>query len=335
MATIANLVAKFTADTTGFEKGGNKMNATLKRVGAGIATFVGINGLAGMTRAVIDEADQIGKLSERLGISTEALSQFEHVANLSGVSFSTLTTGLQRMTRRIAEVGEFGKGAAKDALDQLGLSAKELIKLAPEDQYEKIADALNGLENQSLKVALAMKIFDTEGVSLLQTMGRGAQGIRDMRMEADKLGQTLSKDQTDAAAKANDAFARLDGSMKGLRRSFGIALAGPIADVVTVLADVFPRAIRNLGAPFRVLGELIGGTFALAAQFYQANFRGAFEIAKSLPGNLLDAGRTTPQRDKPEATDEDKQMLELQRQQRDSLEVIRGELVFGVPVVAQ
>lgn len=335
MATIANLVARFTADTSGMDRGAARMNATFTKIGASIAGIIGINGLAGMTREVINQADQIGKLNDRLGISTEALSELEHVANLSGVSFGTLTTGMQRMTRRIAEVATTGKGAAKDALAQLNLSAEELIKLAPEKQYERIADALNGVESQSVKVALAMKIFDTEGVSLLQTMTKGAQGIRDMRMEAEKLGLSLSKEQTDAAAKANDAFTRLDAGIQGLKRAFGITLAGPLANFVTILSDVLPRAIRNLGAPFRVLGEMIGASVASAQQLIRGNFSGVGSILSALPGRLGDAVSQTPQRDKPEATDEEKQSLELQRQQRDSLDVISGVIINGIPVVAQ
>ncbi len=61
-----------------------------------------------------------------------------------------------------------------------------------------------------------MKIFDTEGVSLLQTMTKGAAGIRETREEARLLGLTLSKEQTDGAAKANNAMGKFSATLSGI-----------------------------------------------------------------------------------------------------------------------
>ena len=117
---------------------------------AGLATAA-VAGLGIMAKRSIDAADKIGKLSTRLGASTEALSEYKHVAELSGVTFETLTMGWQRMTRRVAEAAN-GTGEAVKALDEMNINAKELNKLKPEEQFEVLADALNGVENQADKV---------------------------------------------------------------------------------------------------------------------------------------------------------------------------------------
>ena len=168
------------------------------------ASFLAV-GFTSFISGSIDAADKIQKLSLRLGISAEALSQYKFVADQTGVTFQILTTAFQRQTRRIAEAAQ-GTGEAKDALKELGLSAEALNKLAPEEQFEIIADRIDSLANQSDKVRLAMKLWDTEGVALLQTIDGGSEAIRKMREEADKLGLTLSQDQVQAAADANDAF---------------------------------------------------------------------------------------------------------------------------------
>ena len=198
--------------------------------GIGAVTF----GLIRMANKSIDSADGIGKLSARLGASTEALSQYKHVADLSGVSFKTLSTGWQRMTRRISDAAK-GTGVAKKALVELGISAKDLNELKPEDQFEAIAEALSGVKNQSDKVRLSMKIFDSEGVSLLQTMNSGAAGIRKMREEANALGLTLSKDQVQSAERANDAITKLKGSFSAMSLVLGQELTGSIEGVSGVL----------------------------------------------------------------------------------------------------
>lgn len=198
-----------------------------------------VGAAAGVTLAVkntVRYADELGKLSDRLGISTEALSQLNHAANLSGVQFSTLEQGLQRMIRRVAEAAN-GTGEAVKALDELGLSADKLKELTPDKQFEVLADALNGVENSADRVRLAMKLFDSEGVRLLQLMKGGSAGIRQMREEADKLGLTIDKSLADQAEKANDEFTRFTGQM----RAFGNVLSIEVLPSVTQVAAAINR----------------------------------------------------------------------------------------------
>lgn len=201
------------------------------------AAVAAIGGLAKI-RSVIDDIDQIGKMAGRLGTTTEALSELRHVANLSGVDFNQLQTGFQRMTRRISEAAG-GTGEAVKALQELGLNARTLKQLRPEDQYERIADAINGLGNQSDKVRLAMRLFDTEGVALIQTMGNGAEGIREMRQEARDLGISLSSEMTQAAADANDNMTRLGTTFDAIGIQLTNALIPSINSAITTLLDLF------------------------------------------------------------------------------------------------
>ncbi len=192
----------------------NNVKSNFIALGAALAGLAAATGFASLIRSTVDAADKIEKLNKRLGASTEALSEYQHVANLSGVSFETLTMGWQRMTRRVAEAAQ-GMGEARGALLELGIDAKALSSLKPEEQFEVLADALSKVGNQSDRVRLSMKLFDSEGVSLLQTMTNGADGIRQMRLEARELGLTLSQDAATAAAKAKDQMTKLDAAMRG------------------------------------------------------------------------------------------------------------------------
>lgn len=179
----------------------------------------------------INAADSIGKLSTRIGASTEALSEYRHVAELSGVQFNQLTIGWQRQTRRVAEAAQ-GTGEAKDALKELGLEASALARLKPEDQFESIAKAMEGVGSQSDRVRLGMKLWDSEGVALLQTMKGGASAIAEMREEARELGLSLSGEQVRAAEEASAAMKRLSASVKGLNDQLVSKLVPGLAQVI-------------------------------------------------------------------------------------------------------
>lgn len=189
-----------------------------------------------MANRAVETADKIQKFSTRIGVSTEALSELKYAAELSGVSFETLAMAMQRSTRRIAEAAT-GTGEAKAALKELGLDAQKLNQLKPDKQLETLADAIAGVGSQSDRVRLAMKLFDSEGVSLLQLFEKGASGIRDFREEAKELGLTLTPEGAAKLIKYKDSMTRLKESVNALAQEITIELAPAIGDVVDSMTE--------------------------------------------------------------------------------------------------
>ena len=225
----------------GFDQGSRRsrqfnqdVNATsqgltvLKRAAAPIAGAIAGMFAANTLQNQIDWGDQLQKTNLRIGASTESLSQYNYVAKLSGVEFGQLTTAWQRQTRRIAEAAT-GTGVASKALDRLGLSAKDLNQLAPEEQFERIAAAMQNVESSSERVALAQKLWDSEGVKLVQIVNQGTDAIAAMRAEADALGLTISQDTANAMATYNDEVDRLKFAAQGLSQT----LAGELVPTMT------------------------------------------------------------------------------------------------------
>lgn len=231
----------------------SRLAGTVRSLGLG-AGVVGGAGFGVLVKNALEAGDKIHKLNLRLGASTEALSEYRHVANLSGISFEQLTMGWQRMTRRVAEAAQ-GTGEARAALQELGVSATRLAALRPEQQFEILTDALMGVEQQSDRVRLAMRLFDSAGVSLLQTMSAGSAGLREMRDEARRLGLSMSQETTNAAAETKDAIARLDASMQGLAftlvRELGPSLASignTLTQMISEPAKAFEEGLRKHAA---------------------------------------------------------------------------------------
>lgn len=238
-----------------------------KEVGAfvGAAAAIGgtavLGGLAALTRGALVAGDRLGKLSLRLGATTEFLSEMQHATQQTGVSFESFATGIQRMSRRIAE----GAKGTTEAIAALGLRIEDLQKLSIEDQFLSVADALDKTADQGQKLALAMKLFDTEGVALLQTLDGGASAIEAMRAESRALGSSLSGKDAKAIADYNDAVGRLQTAFRGL----GFEIAGVVAGPLTDLANQIPGlagaaadllvgdtgdALDKLGSTVRPLG---------------------------------------------------------------------------------
>ena len=80
---------------------------------------------------------------------------------------------MQRFTRRAAEAAQ-GTGEAKGAIRELGLDAQKLQKLPLDDQMKVLADAFGNVQNESDKLRIAFKLFDSEGAALVNTLALGS-----------------------------------------------------------------------------------------------------------------------------------------------------------------
>lgn len=257
----------------------NETFTNLSKIAKGAAAI----GIAAVSAAVVSGAkdlltygDQVQKLSTRLGVSTKALSEYKLVADLTGVSTQTLSTAWQRQTRRISEASQ-GTGVAVKALDELGISVGHINRMKPDEQFELLADALNGVSNQSDKVRLAMQIWDTEGVALLQTVEGGSAALQEMRDWSEKLGLSLSQESADSIAGFNDSVTLMKGAFDGLIQKSLVALLPMLEDLgeiffdAAIKGDGFTEAAETLTLTLRglVAGAVIVKNIidALASSF--------------------------------------------------------------------
>lgn len=261
----------------------SKLATMGKRVAAAAAVTAGLaaGAMAHAIKAQIDFGDKVNNLSKRIGASTEALSQYRYIAEITGVQFDQLTTAWQRQTRRISEATQ-GTGEAVGALQELGLSAEYLRGLRPEDQFKVLAEALNGVSNEGDKVRLAMRFWDTEGVQLLQTIEGGAGALEAMERQADALGLTLSAEQAQNFGEINAALKELSASSTGLANTLAVQLGPTIVSVLNLLNVGIPEAVHFAQLAWSTFRHFIlEGVQSLAR-----SLSGLYGVLGMLPGTI-------------------------------------------------
>jgi len=188
--------------------------------------------------------DSLKKTADKIGTSTEALSKFQFAAELTGVSVETVNMAAQRFTRRLAEAAR-GTGEAKGALQELNINAEELKKKSLDEQMLDLADAFGNVQTSADKVRLAMKLFDSEGVSLVNTLAEGSDGLKEMFAEAETLGIVMSGRAAQGVEDANDALTKLFALFKGIRDQITAALAPVIEHLADLLKNKLLVAIQE------------------------------------------------------------------------------------------
>lgn len=157
--------------------------------------------LAGDAARPINALDDMAR---RLGSNAAALSEYAEAARLSGIETNQFTVALQRQTRRIAEAAA-GYGEARGALAELGLDVQRLNQARPEQAFAQISEALEGVPNQADRIRLAFKLWDTEGVGLVQTLGQLRQNIEAVRA----TGGAVTQEELEAAREYRELIDRM------------------------------------------------------------------------------------------------------------------------------
>lgn len=208
-------------------------------VGLGVGVTAVLGGIVSQTASM---GDNVAKTAQRLGLSAEALQEWRFAADRAGISAETFDMAVQRFGRRAAEAAR-GTGEAKAALRDLGITLiddagnlRDLESLLPE-----VADALASIESPLLRNSLAMKLFDSEGVKLVQLMDAGSKGIAEMRAEARLYGAVLSEESAAAAEKFTDAQTNMRAAMFGVKVAIGSALMPQFTKLTEATTDFFVR----------------------------------------------------------------------------------------------
>lgn len=257
---VASLFIDVSASTAKLTGGLNKAKAKVKRFQRETSkSFAGVKkavfsakgallGLAGaggfgmLVSGAMKTADEIGKMSDRLNMSAEAFQAMHHQAGLLGVSSQMVNSSVERMVKRLGEAAQ-GTGAAKKALDEMGVSAKDLINLNADEQYQAIAEAIGGLGTHAERAAATAAIFGREGIKMVNMLKDGKEGINQARNELEEFGIVMDRVQIKKIENANDSFFRIGQVIKGA----GGIIASELAPYLEYAAKWFLENAKQAG----------------------------------------------------------------------------------------
>lgn len=308
MSRLSKLAVLVTGDASGAVKATRATDAEIKRLGVSseavrekivgitasvakwgaVAAGAAAAGAAVLIRQQMGLIDQTAKTADKLGIATDKLEGLRLQAELTGVAQNTLDMALQRMVRRLAEA-EQGTGQAVGALDALGLSAQELGRLSPDQQFGAIADAMERVEKQGDRVRLAFKLFDAEGVGLVNTLRGGSAATAEAMEFTERWGLALSRVDAAKVEQAGDAMGLLSKITGGFWKQLTVqvspaltgistellGLAAEYIDVGKISTAVFDGMITGAGFVadvWRGLHVILKGIAAFSAEAWAQSF---------------------------------------------------------------
>lgn len=242
----ANEVIKFTI--TANDRASAAFNKTFKSLSVGTqivsktakAMLGAGTAIVGFTALIANGIDKQAKFATRLGESISILTKYQFLANQSGISTDSFNMAVQRMERRVAEAAK-GLGEARGVLAEMNIDAREFTTLPLDDKLAILADKTAGYTNEKDRLRVAMKLFDSEGVAMLQMLDQGSEALRAAGEDAEYLGVAISAHAGKQAELFSDKMGRAKSSLQGLANAVG----GELMPLLTGLADKFANFIAD------------------------------------------------------------------------------------------
>lgn len=206
----------------------------LGKLGLALGAGVLARGAKDFIRDMINVGDELDKMSQVTGLSTESLQAWRHAANLSGVASGEFTAGLLKFSKNIFEASK-GTALQAEAFDDLGVSIEDnegKLRDSGDVLFDTIT-ALSGLESQTEKVGQANRLFGRSGAKLLPLLNLTGQELRDALGELDKFGGGLDDMAIKLAAQSQDALARFDLALLSLKSRIVVDVLPAVESIIT------------------------------------------------------------------------------------------------------
>lgn len=245
---------------------GDTVTRATSLMGPMAAGVLSVAGAVTMLSKALDTMDQLDEMSEKTGVSVEALSKLRFAGESVGTTTEQLGGGMRKLAKLMGEAAG-GSDEAAEIFKTMGVSFKDASgNLRSTDKVlEDMAERFAGYADGPAKAALAMKVFGKSGEDMIPILNLGKDGLSAAAAEAERLGINLGGDAAKAAADFNDNMKKLGLTAEAASMSIMSQLLPSLMEISqSLLAGIknsegFMDAIITMGTinPFKTQGENI------------------------------------------------------------------------------
>lgn len=268
----------FGASIEGFTAGVNSVKAKLEGltgpitelqesfagIGEAIAVAFAVEKVIDFVKEMAELGEQAVRTSEMLGMTTEAVTALQFATTVTGGSAGQMTSLLERLSRTMASAAEGGKSQIA-AFKEAGVAyddAEGHLRPLPE-MLADIADRFKNAPDGPEKTALAISLMGRAGAEAIPLLNQGADGLEELRVEAEKAGVVLSGPVAEGMAKTADNNNKLGQALQGLGEVLFQIFEPGINAIVTAMTSWVEGMTEGLNNATL----LQGGVEALAIAF--------------------------------------------------------------------
>ena len=258
-SVLRSLMVRVGADISDFDKSMKKLSKDLGKAGKELSTagasltkgltlpIVGaVAGLTGLAISAGKGADELITLSNKTGISTQALQELEYAARFVDVEVETMTGSMQKLTKNM-DMARRGSKEQEEAFARLGIEIKNQdgsLRNA-KDVWAEAIDALGNIASEADRDALAMNIFGKSAAELNPLIKAGSEELARLSQEARDVGAVMSDENVTALGKFDDSMQKLQAVLKTAGAEIGAAFIPVLEKLMPIIQDEIVPAIQS------------------------------------------------------------------------------------------
>ena len=190
-----------------------------------------------LASGVAKTGDNIDKMSQKIGISTDAYQEWGYVFERCGANVDNLQGGMKTLSSVITDASN-GSASATAKLEALGLSVEQLSGLSQEQQLSLVISALQGMEEGAERTSVATDLLGRSATDMAGVLNMSAEETRGLINEAHAYGMVMSEDAVKSSASFQDSLTKLQGTVGGLKNSMVGQLLPGITQIMDGLSDL-------------------------------------------------------------------------------------------------
>jgi hypothetical protein len=254
-----DLVAKISLDSQDYEKNvesskksfsalGSSIASgakTIAKVGVGAFTAIG-TAIGGATTALIKNAgetasyaDNIDKLSQKMGFTTDAFQEWDFIMQHNGSSIDSVKGAMIKLDKALDSNSE--------AFKELGLNAEAMQNMTNEEKWEASVKALQGVTDETKKAELAQELFGKSYQEFMPLLNSTAEATEEMKQQVHDLGGVMSEDAVKAGAQYQDSLQNLKTALTGAKNNLMGEFLPSLSTVMDGLTKLFSGDESGIG----------------------------------------------------------------------------------------
>ncbi len=214
------------------------------KFGTAVVTGTAATGAAlmGVVNSSASTADEIDKMSAKIGLSKQAYQEWSYVLGQNGMDVNSLQMGMKTL---VAQMDGAASGTEKsvEMFEKLGVSIydSEGKMKNQEEMFKEVTMALAAMENGTEKAALANGLLGRSGSEMMPMLNNGAEGITELTDRAHELGLIMGDDAVNAGVVLGDTLDDVKKSAGMVGTKIGVALFPIIQKVLDMVLKFMPQ----------------------------------------------------------------------------------------------
>jgi hypothetical protein len=226
-------------------KGTSAFMGGIKSAGGFVAAQAGLSGIESLFKKISDLAD-VGDLSQKIGLSTDAIQALQYGAVAAGGSVEGVNRGLLKFAANLSEA-RTGSGELYKLLKANGMALNDIKRLTLEGGIAVLADLIKNAADESDQLKIAQIGAGKAGHELVGALSGGSKELRTQQQEARNVGAIIDNELIKKAQTFDDSLKQASITIRSnLVNSIG-GLTSAFEGILSVINKI-SEAGKSIGA---------------------------------------------------------------------------------------